>query len=171
MLGAFGSGKGGKDRLEGLALEDRLGWVDGTTFPRIEAESVSGGFGVLPVLEPGGSVELDLPAGLEEGLGTTTGTPPLFPTPLAAMASAVVAAGATTGALGSPSRSITSSSGPSCTVIRLDTWTVLNEKKEVHEALFSTESLDIGFWSDIAEVNSAIRDGSSGMVVEALGVG
>lgn len=66
MLGAFGGAEGGKDRLEGVALDDRLAVVlfESVTFCRIEPESVSGG-AMRFVLEPEGSVELDRPDGLE----------------------------------------------------------------------------------------------------------
>jgi hypothetical protein len=111
MFGAFGGAGGGNDRLEGVALEERLVavvLVEVITLPRIEPESVNGRFGVvLFALEPAGSVELDLAVGLGVMMA-------FLAIPLAGATSAV--AGAMTGASGSPSKSITSSSGSPCIV-------------------------------------------------------
>lgn len=168
MLGAFGGADGGKDLLEGVALDERFAGVvvlfELTTFCRMESESVSGG-AVRFVLEPDGSVELDRPDGLEVELDVVTATGAIFAAPLI---ESFVFDGATTGASGSPSRSITSSSSPAC-VTCLAPCAALNEKNDVQEALFSTESSSMGFRPEIADAISASRGvDSSGMTVDAL---
>lgn len=172
MLGAFGGAEGGKDLLEGVALEDRLAGVDlfaSITFCRIDPESVRGG-AVRLVLDPDGSVELDRPDGFGGGVGATTAALSFFATILAGFFS--VFGGDTTGASGSPSKSITSSSSPTCIVNLLAPCAALSEKNDVHEDRFSTESSSIGFRPDIAEAISASRGvGSSGMTVDALVMG
>jgi hypothetical protein len=169
MLDAFGGAGGAKDRLDGVALDERLAVVvlaDVITLRRIEPESVSGRFGVvLFSLEPDGSVELDRPVDLEGGVDAAA-TTTSWTCPLAGAASAVT--DATAGASGSPSKSMTSSSS-SCIVTLLAPYAALSEKNEVQDALLSTESSEIGFRPDITDDNSASRGvGRSGMTVDVL---